>query len=1067
MMNEKIALYPTARKVEDLLKRASRSATLLGCPMMTLPQLVDRLWRETAPQTAILDELQERLAVEEAIAAAGGTLGSADHVMGLIRQFKSAGVGPADLRRASEAAAGALRKRTDGLAGVFDCYERLLKECGVCDRHDRERAVLDRLLAFEKTRSRPAALEGVTQLRIAEIYDFSLLQFMIVSALIRIVGDATLTIQAAEYPAASERFAELTWNRFVAEESIADMVLPAFVRRDGRPGRLGFVLEHLFLETAGSLPSPDDTIQIVEAPTALGEIEEVARAIRRAMEGPAPIAAERIAVVARSLTPYAAHLRTVFGRYGIPLQLEDPAPLRASAPARAVFDILRAARERFSREALAAICRSPHLKSASPGLVPMLAEIGYVDAGARPLLERLDSFVSELRRAAAIEADGERRARIESRAERIERRRPEFDLIVGALEPLAGTGTLSDHLARLQSALEVLGYDPAAGLDVDGVHDESARAAGPVLAAIGGIARWDLLAQSGRRIEAAEFARFVENAFDCAPAAAEPDVASGVAALPVLEARGLDFDLVFVIGLNDGLFPRYHREDPLLPDEMKRALSGPLGKALRARFGTGAPSRPGPILRTRRERNGEDFFLFFLALSMPSRRVVLSYAAADAGGNPIVRSPFIDEVLRLLGDSASVAKPRITAAHMLVPEIDDCFSRDEFLARAALGKVLDSGGTEIIAEAAVRESICSRSEIERAREEYLNKPTREDHAEPDEDGLRYWADRERFASADAWNGRVKNDGRLARLIYGDPADPRRWSATQVNQLASCGYRYFAARVLGLSEEDDQDYELSALESGEILHDVLKQLVDGVGFRDRKQTARDAPAILKKIGEARRALSRDPAFFDIRWDRICEAAADFVQYEDAYRKQNPNLKIQTEAEFDFQIARLKDAGGPALRMGGRIDRLETHRCGKAISKIRVLDYKDSARGDEYANRANPQKALFGWIDFQLAIYVMSVLAKAGAARGTLEAGYYVLRARDRKKREQVFAIESPAVELDPKQRAMSRKAGEHPIADRIFALVDSAARGEFDVDPRQCDEYCEYRSLCRYYKAADR
>ena len=161
MMNEGIALYPTARKIEDLLKRTSRSATLLDYPVMTLPQLVDRLWREIAPQTPILDDLQERLAVEEALAAAGGALGSADHLMGLIRQFKSAGIAPDDLRRAGKSAGRPVLRRAGELAEVFERYERLLKECGLCDRHDRERAVLDRLLAFEAQHSRPATLSGV------------------------------------------------------------------------------------------------------------------------------------------------------------------------------------------------------------------------------------------------------------------------------------------------------------------------------------------------------------------------------------------------------------------------------------------------------------------------------------------------------------------------------------------------------------------------------------------------------------------------------------------------------------------------------------------------------------------------------------------------------------------------------------------------------------------------------------------------------------------------------------------------------------------------------------------
>ena len=616
-MNDVIALYPTARKVEDWLMRHSRGRSLLDYPIMTFPQLIDRLWREFGPRGVMLDELQERLAAEEAIGDARDALGSADHVLGLIRQFKSAALTADDLRAAArtmvpgDGAAG-IRARAGGLADAFERYERRLAERGLCDRHDRERVVLEQLLALERNQRRPALLDGVHQLQVAEIYDFSLLQFMIVAALIRIVGNATLTIQAAEHPAGSGRFAELTWNRFVAEESIADKVLPEFVRRGGRSGRLGFVLEHLFIETTDAAPPADATLEVVEAPTPLGEIEEVGRAIRRAMESAEPIAPGRMAVVARDLEPYAEHLRTVFHRYGIPLNLGQAPALRASTPARLIVEILRAPRDKFRRESIAALCRSPHLTAITPNLARRLDEIGYVDNSAQQLMDRFRVHIDDLRSAMEkTAAEGDERRKIERRISHAEWARTTSAGMLAALEPLAEPGTLTEHLGRLEHALEVLGFNPArAPDDTDEAADDATRAWGPVRTALDGLARWAALVGGGRVVDSAEFAAMVETAFDCAAGAAESVAAGAVLALPVLEARGLDFDLVFVIGLNDGIFPSYHPDDPLLPDEVKLALNRPLGDALRRRFGAHAPSRAGGILRTRYERNGEDFFLF-------------------------------------------------------------------------------------------------------------------------------------------------------------------------------------------------------------------------------------------------------------------------------------------------------------------------------------------------------------------------------------------------------------------------------------------------------------------------
>lgn len=1071
-MNKLIALYPTARKVEDWLKRHSRGRTLLDYPIMTFPQLIDRLWREFGPRGTMLDELQELLAADEAMGDSRAALGRADHVLGLIRQFKSAALGLSDLRAAAAALpaqAGAARSRIGALAAAFERYERLLAARGLCDRHDRERIVLRHLLALEKRGARPALLDGVEQLQVAEIYDFSLLQFMIVTALIRIVGDATLTIQAADHPARGGRFAELTWNRFVAEESIADKVLPGFVRRGGRSGRLGFVLERLFVETADAAPPADGTLEVVEAPTPLGEIEEVGRAIRRAMESAPPIAPERIAVVARDLAPYAEHLRDVFRRYRIPLTIGQPPALRASAPARLVAEILRAPRERFTRESLGALCRSPHLLAITPGLARALDQIGYVDSGAQPLLDRFDRHLADLRRRALEKraaAQVTEREKLDRRIAGLERARERFARMLASLAPLGESATLSEHLARLEHALEAMRFDPAGGDGEIGADDDAVRAWGSVRAAMAGLARWAAAGGGGRVVDPMEFAAMVEAAFDCAAAPADSEAAGAVAALPVLEARGLDFDLVFVIGLNDGAFPHYHPDDPLLPDEVKLALNRPLGEALRRHFGPEAPSRAGAILRTRHDRNGEDALLFFLALSMPSRRVVLSYAAADASGNPVVRSPFVDEVLRVLGHPQGAATVRRPTVAGVIPAAGDCLSRGEFLARAAADGMLNSAEAETIETRATLDSIGLRSHFETQREKYLALPAREDFADADKQGMRYAAFPAKLALAGRWDGRVAPDPRLARMLSGAPDDPRRWTATGLGELAACGFRFFAHRVLGLDADEEQDYEMSAPEGGELIHEVLRRLVEQIDFADPSRARREAAEVMNTVREEYRALARDRGFFDLRWRSIDRTAKEFIDAEIGNRAKNPDAEIRTEHPVSFILDDLRTPGRPPLRIEGRIDRLELHPRRGAIRKIRVIDYKNSRDAGRYKKILDPGGAAFGWTDFQLPIYLMGALGEFGgrlARDAELEAGYIVLRSSDK---EQVAPVPRAMVESDPKLRAAAKQAGEPPVAERIIALVDEALAGRFDVDPRRCDDWCPYRKVCRYYKGGE-
>ena len=167
---------------------------------------------------------------------------------------------------------------------------------------------------------------------------------------------------------------------------------------------------------------------------------------------------------------------------------------------------------------------------------------------------------------------------------------------------------------------------------------------------------------------------------------------------------------------------------------------------------------------------------------MPSRRVVLSYAAAEASGTPMVRSPFVDEVLRLLGDPARESAVRRIPASGVIPTIAECLSRDEFLARAAADQVLASTEAETIETRATLDSINARSAIERgprgvSRDPDARRisptPTSGDALLPQLGQIRARG-RARRASA--------TDARLARMLCGDPEAPKAWSATSSASL---------------------------------------------------------------------------------------------------------------------------------------------------------------------------------------------------------------------------------------------------------------------------------------------
>ena len=1061
-MDSLLAIYPTARKVNEILKQQSRLVCRLGHRVLTFPQLIDSLYRDCPDRTQVLTPIAERLALEEALLRTPREVrdlfppgpGVIDHLLGLIREFKAAAVQVEDLRHACRALERAAAERVSALGEIFSQYEEILAKRRVADRHDRERRVLSILQRAESGGRRPRMLDGVDRLLVAEIYDFTSLQFRIVTSLIRLIGDATLTIQAEPHRIDSFRFPDLTWNRFVEDESIADQTLPLFVRRDGRAGQLGFVLRHLFQDDAHEPPPPfDETIEIFEAPDRYREVEEIARTIRRALERPSGERVEpgRVALVARDLTPYAKYLESIFRRYQIPLNIHHARAPLASPVAAFILDTIRIPLAGYRRQELERLMSSSLISTAASGYRRLLRNCGYIDRMTRPLAGCLEDYrTSQKSEAASSEGETGRDAaptRSRSGEEKLL-------ALVGILGRLEREGTVAEHVERLGDVLERLKFEPPVSI----ASDPGARTSSQAWNAIAELAEAGRMIGSDRVLSPQEFfdlARDVLAEPRSEPAAFD---AEAVQAFPALDARGLDFDLVFLLGLEDGGFPHYQSEDPLLSDQARIALNRPLAARLQSTMG-GAPSALRKILRTTNERNSEDRFLFFLALSMAERKIVLSYPRADNRGNPIIQSPFVAEVMRLLGHPKRPVLRRSDEGG-IVAALDNCFEQSSFLNWCAAQSMLDLPEATLIADSARVKSIAHRIEVERRRERYLALPTREQASCAASSA-------ERLEFVDRYSGRVQSSPRLRDFLIGPPASPVPWSASRLDELGACGFKFFASRVLKLDQEENPDYEPSPLELGRLVHEFLHEFfLQQHDFKELNRVLVQARALLANFRTRQTsAMVRDAALFNLTWQNVERAVEEMVEfaYEEA-REERFNRPPLLEQDFNFTLRDSRNNAGETVNLAlhGRFDRLDYNRDSRnLIDRIRVRDYKTSRSAKTYAELLKSEA--FGIVAFQLPIYLMAALERFRgelAPNVKLEAGYLVLRNRDKSQEE---AVPRARVETDPQSRAASARQGNPSLADEIIRLAHSAIRGEFDVDPRKCDDYCAYRRLCRYQK----
>jgi len=232
--------------------------------------------------------------------------------------------------------------------------------------------------------------------------------------------------------------------------------------------------------------------------------------------------------------------------------------------------------------------------------------------------------------------------------------------------------------------------------------------------------------------------------------------------------------------------------------------------------------------------------------------------------------------------------------------------------------------------------------------------------------------------------------------------------------------------------------------------------------DPERAATGARAVAAEVRGALLAELRaaDPALVALAWSRAVEAVVEVVREE--CREPTPTRRF---LEWPFRFALADHRSGDEaldLTLAGTLDRADlwVDPSGRVVA-ARVLDYKNAKRDADHTAKLDPQRAM-GSTSFQIPVYALALAASddlTWAPDADIRGGYVLLRAG----RKTVTRPLAPGLlARDPAERRTAESRGAAaPIANRIVELVAGALDGRFDVDPRECSPFCEYRHVCRY------
>jgi ATP-dependent helicase/nuclease subunit B len=256
----------------------------------------------------------------------------------------------------------------------------------------------------------------------------------------------------------------------------------------------------------------------------------------------------------------------------------------------------------------------------------------------------------------------------------------------------------------------------------------------------------------------------------------------------------------------------------------------------------------------------------------------------------------------------------------------------------------------------------------------------------------------------------------------DRAMPQRLSATTVQALRDCPYRFFARVALGLAEGNELDAELDSSDYGRWMHGLLYR------FHTQRSGGDDRAELLAAADAEQDALAIDGA-------ALLPYRAAFEPFAEQYLAW---LQAHEAEGWRFQSGEIERRCAPpdldGVVLDGRLDRVDAHGDGAAM----LIDYKTGSRDKLKKRLAEPLE------DTQLAFY--AALLTDESSETPPRAIYLSLHERDAPK-----AMEHEDVALS----AALLIDGLSADLDALRQGAGAPALGEGDV----CRN-CEARGLCR-------
>ncbi|MDP2948719.1 MAG: PD-(D/E)XK nuclease family protein, partial [Chloroflexota bacterium] len=787
---------------------------------------------------------------------------------------------------------------------------------------------------------------------------------------------------------------------------------------------------------AYSMPAhPPCASRLVAAPDPRQEVRWVLRHLMKAAEDGMPF--RQMAILYRQIDPYAALLREQLALAGIPAAGPGNVAVSESASGRTLLGLVHLAQDpdlpRHAVMAWLTGCPISPPGGAGSALYPSrwdaLSRQAGVVKGTGQWQDRLERHAAELERQAE---DWEVREEIsEARAARMREDAKSARALAAFVAGLA---------ARLLPPSDGSRWQEFAGWAKDLLDAYLDRKAAPPEGREPEDASLERLESTLREMSAldtveprpslARFALALNEAVST-PMGHLGETGRGVFVGPLGAALGLEFDLVHVVGMVEGLVPARSPDDPLIPDRERLAAGGP---------NAGIPLRGA--------REAEERYRYLAALASGTTRL-LSYPCADPGAQR-GQSPS-----RWLLQAASRLHGKPVYSSTLLS-----LAREPWLEVVASA---EDGLRTVAQEAPADEHDFDLARLWRWRR--AGRALTEHHLAESGPLAQTLALERGRASAQltCWDGDVSAlAGKARRLrIHDRPV----LSPTALETWAACPFSYLLGRALGVTAIDrpEEVPTISAMDRGSLVHSILERFLRRVGSKGTMPAPGEPwthahrelmHGIAHDVfqGAEARGITGKALLWEVEQDALLRDLDAFLEADARLRARLGATPWKVEVRFGFPsdkeslpAAEWDLPGMGILRFRGIVDRVDVI---PADAGALVLDYKTGRISSYGGLKGDPVDR---GCRLQLPICALALKAHL-KPEATVRAAYWFVSTRGK------FAL-LPAEPISVQDVAEAFGAALGTIASGVAHGLFPANPGPESRTSFENCAYCDFDPIC--------